>query len=62
MKRIPRAAYTVEFNAATVRQVLIDKKAAEVGRELGVVEQTSEAAQCNRPPFCNRLCQSPPVA
>ena len=40
MKRIPRAAYTVEFKIAAARQVLAGKIAAEVGRELGVVEQT----------------------
>ncbi len=40
MKRIPRAGYTVEFKAAAVQQVLAGKRAAEVGRELGVVEQT----------------------
>jgi transposase len=40
MKRIPRAAYTVEFKAAAVQQVLAGKTAAEVGRELGVIKQT----------------------
>jgi transposase len=40
MKRIPQAAYTVEFKIAAARQVLAGKIAAEVGRELGVVEQT----------------------
>jgi transposase len=40
MKRIPRAVYTVEYKVAAVRQVLGGKKAAEVARELGVVEQT----------------------
>lgn len=40
MKQIPRAAYTVEFKSAAVQQVLAGKRAADVGRELGVVEQT----------------------
>jgi transposase len=40
MKRIPRAVYTVEYKVAAVHQVLGGKKAAEVARELGVVEQT----------------------
>jgi transposase len=40
MKRIPRAAFTVEFKLAAVQQVLAGKTAAEVARELGVVEQT----------------------
>jgi transposase len=40
MKRIPRAAYTVEYKVAAVQQVLAGRKAAEVARELGVVEQT----------------------
>jgi transposase len=40
MKRIPRAAFTTEFKAAAVQQVLAGKRVADVGRELGVVEQT----------------------
>ena len=40
MKRIPRAAFTTAFKAAAVQQVLAGKRAADVGRELGVVEQT----------------------
>ena len=40
MKRIPKAVYTEEFKAAAVQQVLAGKKAAEVARELGMVEQT----------------------
>ena len=40
MKRIPKAVYTAEYKIAAVQQVLAGKKAAEVSRELGVVEQT----------------------
>jgi len=40
MKRIPRVAYTVEYKVAAVQQVLAGKKAAEVSRDLGVIEQT----------------------
>jgi transposase len=40
MKRLPRSTYTVEFKVAAVQHVLAGKTAAEVARELGVVEQT----------------------
>ena len=40
MKKLPRAAYTVEFKASAVQQVLAGKKIAVTARELGIVEQT----------------------
>lgn len=41
MKRLPRQSYTTEFKREAVRQVEVQgKRAAEVCRSLGIVEQT----------------------